>query len=145
MAKTIEVPVWIETRWFRMIICFAVTIGTIAIVMIGTLAMVAGADAREAVSRQAESSSALPTRSYEGMITDTRCGAKHSAAIGLAAADCTRSCVHGGEQFALVDGENVYLLDGEIAALKKMAGQRVRIAGTLNGNRISVSAVGSGA
>jgi hypothetical protein len=142
MAKTIEVPVWVETLWFRMIVCSAVTIGTV--MMIGTPAMVAGADGGEAVPRQAESSSALPTRSYEGMITDTRCGAKHSAAIGLAAADCTRSCVHGGEQFALVDGENVYLLDGEMAALKKMAGQRVRIAGTLNGNRISVSAVGPG-
>jgi len=142
MAKTIEVPVWVETLRFRVIICCAVTIGTI--LMIAALATVTGTNAGERIPRKAESSSALPTRSYEGMITDTRCGAKHSAALGLAAADCTRSCVHGGEQFALVDGENVYLLDGETAALKKMAGQRVRIAGALNGNRISVSAVGPG-
>jgi hypothetical protein len=86
----------------------------------------------------------MPTQSYEGMITDTRCGAKHSAAIGLAAADCTRACVHGGEQFALVDGDNVYVLEGEVGAVKRMAGQRVRIVGTLNGNKISVSTVGSG-
>jgi hypothetical protein len=129
----------------RTIMACAVMIGIVMFgMMIGTPAPVPAANAGGPVPRQAETSSAMPTQSYEGMITDTHCGAKHSAAIGLAAADCTRACVHGGERFALVDGENVYLLDGEIAALKKMAGQRVRIVGILNGNKISVSAVGSG-
>jgi len=62
----------------------------------------------------------------------------------MAAADCTRVCVHGGEQFALVDGESVYVLEGDLVALKRVAGQRVRLVGTLNGNKISVSAVASG-
>lgn len=75
------------------------------------------------------------------MITDTRCGAKHSAAIGMTAADCARVCVHGGEQFALIDGDTVYVLEGEPAALKHVAGQRVRIVGTLTGKRISVESV----
>jgi hypothetical protein len=83
----------------------------------------------------------MQTESYEGVITDTHCGAKHSAAIGMAAADCTRACVHGGEQFALVDGETVYLLEGGMEALKRVAGQRVRIVGTINGNTISVASV----
>jgi hypothetical protein len=87
----------------------------------------------------AKSSPSLPPESYEGMISDTHCGARHSATIGLAAADCTRVCVHGGEQFALVDGDNVYLLEGDLQMLKRMAGERVRIVGVLNGNRISVS------
>lgn len=90
---------------------------------------------------QMSTPSASPTQTYEGMITDTRCGAKHSAAIGLGAADCTRACVHAGEQFALVDGENVYVLEGDRDALKRMAGERVRIAGVLEGNRIAVASV----
>lgn len=99
--------------------------------------------AGEAVAKQAESSSAQGEK-YEGIITDTHCNARHSAAIGLSAADCTRACVHGGNQFALVDGDNVYVLDGDAGVLKKMAGQRVQIAGTLNGNKISVLSVASG-
>ena len=62
-------------------------------------------------------------KSYDGVITDTRCGAKHSAAIGKTAADCTLVCIHGGEQFALVDGETVYSLEGETVQLKRVAGR----------------------
>ena len=78
------------------------------------------------------------------MITDTHCGAKHSAALGMAAAECTRTCVHGGEQFALVDGDSVYVLEGHVEALKRTAGQRARIVGILIGNKISVSGVAAG-
>jgi hypothetical protein len=100
-----------------------------------------GPAAGESAPAQSGSSSAAPTQSYEGMLTDTRCGAKHSAAIGKAAADCARVCVHGGERFALVDGDNVYVLEGDLEPLKRMAGQRVRIVGSLNGNTIAVSSV----
>jgi hypothetical protein len=82
-----------------------------------------------------------PSQSYEGMITDTHCNAKHSAAIGLAASDCIRVCVHGGEHFALIDGDAVYTLQGDEDSLKKLAGERVKITGTLNGNQISVVSV----
>jgi hypothetical protein len=109
-------------------------------VMIGTLALLAGVKPAATQSRP-ESSSAMQTQSYEGMITDTHCGAKHSAAIGLAAADCVRVCVHGGEQFALVDADKLYMLEGNTEAVKRMAGQRARIAGILNADRISVSSV----
>lgn len=86
-------------------------------------------------------SSTLEPQHYEGMITDTHCGAKHSAAVGMSAADCTRVCIHGGEHFALVDGEKAYALKGDETALKRVAGQRVKIVGTLNGNTISVASV----
>lgn len=82
-----------------------------------------------------------PTQTYEGMITDTHCQAKHSAIIGMTAADCTRVCVHGGDHFALAKGDAIYTLEGDQAALKKLAGQRVKIVGTLNGTRISVGSV----
>jgi hypothetical protein len=82
-----------------------------------------------------------PPETYEGIITDTHCGAKHSAKIGLSAADCTRVCVHSGDSFALVDGDKVYVLEGESAALKQSAGERVKILGILNGTTIAVSSV----
>lgn len=87
--------------------------------------------------------SAATAQAYEGIVTDTHCGAKHSAGVGMAAADCTRACVHSGESFALVDGDNTYSLEGEPAALKRVAGQRVRIMGTLTGKTISVAAIGA--
>jgi len=95
----------------------------------------------DAKSANGQSSSSTSTQTYEGMITDTRCGAKHSAVIGLAASDCARACVHAGEQFVLVQGDNLYTLEGDSAALKQVAGQRVRIVGILNGQKISVSSV----
>lgn len=112
--------------------------------VIVTLVLMVGADAGGAAGKRAQSSSAIQTQSYEGMITDTHCGAKHSAAIGMGAADCARVCVHGGEQFALVDGDSVYVLEGHLEGLKRMAGQRARIVGILNGNKISVSGVAAG-
>jgi len=75
------------------------------------------------------------------MVTDTRCGAKHSAVIGRTATDCTIICVRAGGQFVLIDGDASYELEGGSVALKQVAGQRARIIGTLNGKTISVEAV----
>jgi hypothetical protein len=106
-----------------------------ALLLIGTFA------SAEKGGGQSNSQSAGSNQTYEGMITDTRCGAKHSAVIGLSASDCARACVHAGEHFVLVDGDSVYILEGESASLKQLAGQRVRIMGLLKGNKISVSSV----
>ena len=135
---------WIEIRVPRSLVCF-VLVTLILVALIATLGTWTGAAGAEPLAGQKQSSpaSAMQTQSqsYEGVITDTHCGAKHSAAIGMAAADCTRVCVHGGEQFALVDGENVYVLEGDLKTLKRAAGQRVRIVGTLNGSKISVATI----
>jgi hypothetical protein len=103
--------------------------------------MIAKTVAGDAQLTQAAQSSSVQPQAYEGMITDTQCGARHSASIGMAAADCTRVCVHGGEHFALIHDEAVYVLEGDLASLKHVASQRVRIVGTLNGNKISVESV----
>lgn len=101
----------------------------------------AGAVDAQSESGQPAQSSAVPAELYEGMLTDTHCSAKHSATVGLSAADCTRACIHSGERFALVDGDKMYVLEGEPAALKRVAGQRVKVTGTLSGNTISVASV----
>lgn len=78
---------------------------------------------------------------FEGMITCSRCGAKHSAKLSRNATDCAIRCVHSGASFALVDGDNTYSLEGDLGALKKFAGQRVRITGIRQGDRIQVSSL----
>jgi hypothetical protein len=153
--KAMKVRFWVEMLAVISLIACA------AALVFATVGGTAGAAADEPESASAaepQQSSASPTQSsvpeaspvqpqnvqpqnYDGVITDTRCGAKHSAAIGQSAADCTRACVHGGERFALVDGDKMYALEGELARLKNSAGERVRIVGTLNGNTISVASV----
>jgi hypothetical protein len=126
-------------------------VGTIALVSaiacvlalgIAALGAIAGTAVAAPTPNQPDTE-AGPQKSYDGMITDTRCGAKHSAVIGKTAADCTLVCIHGGEQFALVDGETVYSLEGATVQLKRVAGQRVRIIGALKGKKLSVTSIGT--
>src|SRR5260370_30862552 len=105
--------------------------------LIATVGFIPGSRAGTLAAARAQSSSAMQPESYEGMITDTHCGAKHSAALGMAAADCTRACVHGGEQFALVDGDSVYVLEGDREALKRVAGAPRRVARLPQANHTS--------
>jgi len=133
--KTTRARFWIET------IALVSAIACAQALLIATLGAAVGAAAGESELRQPRPASASQPQTYEGMITDAQCGAKHSPGMRMTAADCTRACVHGGEQFALVDGDKTYLLEGEPAALKPVAGQRARIIGTLKGNKISVASV----
>jgi hypothetical protein len=84
-----------------------------------------------------------PARTYEGMVTCSRCGAKHPAKMDRAASNCILVCVHGGATFALVDGEKVYQLAGDVKVLKKFAGQRAQVIGFAHGNTIEVSSAAS--
>jgi len=139
-------PMRLSRLWFETIaLGSAIACGCallIAMLAAATAAFTQTAPAQ--VSPAASAASAAPVeslRTFEGMVTCSKCGAKHSAAIGGTAADCTRQCVHGGASFALVDGERTYTLDGDLAVLKKFAGQRARLSGTLLGNTIRVSTV----
>jgi uncharacterized low-complexity protein len=133
--KAMKVRFWIE------MLAIASAIACALALLIATLGAAAAAAAGETGSGKPAQSSPVEPQTYEGMITDTHCGARHSAATGKMAGDCTLACVRGGERFSLVDGDKMYVLEGEPAALKQAAGQRVRIVGTLNGKTISVSSV----
>jgi hypothetical protein len=85
-----------------------------------------------------EAQAATTEQVYEGVVTCSRCGARHSAARGKTAADCTRICAHDGASFALVDGEKTYMLEGEPGFLKTLAGERVRISGVATGDTLRV-------
>jgi len=134
------------------VLCSIVAFATaLAIATVGTAVFASGetpnslpVTERSAAPAQVAEQSAGQTQAYEGVITDSRCGAKHQSSIGKTASDCTRACVHAGSQFALVDGDKSFLLDGEPAQLKKAAGTRVTITGMLRGTTITVSSVAAG-
>lgn len=106
--------------------------------MIATLGTVAGAKSH---SRSSSAQTSPQMQTYEGVVSDSHCGAKHSAAIALTATDCTILCVRQGEQFVLVNGDTTYLLEGDPTVLKPVAGRRTKIMGTMNTGRISVATV----
>jgi hypothetical protein len=122
-----------------------VLIGTAIAIALALFILSSGA-ATHSVSASSSHEQAIPAttaepeQTYEGMISCSRCGAQHPAALNSSATTCVRSCVHGGESFALINSESTYyLLDGDLSVLKKLAGQRARIVGTLKGKTIRVS------
>lgn len=132
--------VWIEI----------VIVGTAIACAIALLMAFLGAAAGAAVSgRGAQQPPAEPQQpvlnssdqSYEGMVTCSRCGAKHSPRMDRTATNCTRVCVHSGASFELVEAESAYVLEGNLEALKQVAGQRARVIGTRTGDTIKVDAV----
>jgi len=83
----------------------------------------------------------VKAQTITGMLTDAHCGARHTRNSGLSAADCTRLCIKEGSGWALVDGDNVYLLKGDSPYLDKLAGQRVHVSGIVDGNAIQLQSL----
>jgi hypothetical protein len=122
--------VWIE------ILLLGTAIAVALALLIATLGAAAGATAGEAAQ---EDSPSTTQQSYDGMVTCSRCGARHSGALGLTAADCARNCVRGGASFVLVEPDATYMLDGDLGVLGRLAGRRARVVGELNGRTIRIS------
>jgi len=82
-------------------------------------------------------------RSYTGVIGDDMCGVKHS--MGGSDADCTRTCVDGGANYDLIIGQKAYTLATKdkqaLAMLRKLAGKRATVRGTLTGTTLAVRSV----
>ena len=57
------------------------------------------------------------------------------------AAQCTRTCVKSGSEFALVSGDKLYILKGDKSRLDKFAGDEVVVNGELNGNSVTVRGI----
>ena len=80
-------------------------------------------------------------KTFSGVITDSFCGAKHNAKFNKSAAECTQACVRNGAHYALVDGDKLYILEGNHSEFDRFAGERVQINGTLRENTIQVSSL----
>ena len=79
-------------------------------------------------------------KTLTGVVSDSMCGAKHMAK-DKSAAECTRECVKGGSDYALVVAGKVYPLKGDKAELDKYAGQRATVKGTLEGSNVNVQSI----
>lgn len=121
--------------WIDIIVAGATASLALALVMV-ILGAAAGA-AGQNESSQAPQASAN-TQVFDGMVTCSKCGAKHSARLDQSAAKCTRVCVRSGAKFALVNADSTYQLDGDLSLLKHLAGERAEIVGTLHGSTIHV-------
>jgi hypothetical protein len=110
---------------------------------LGLATVFAGGAAAFAASgtQPVQQANAATEQSFSGMITDSQCGARHDQSSGKRPADCARMCVRNGSKYMLVNGDQKNILEGNDAALDRLAGQRVTLTGTLNGNTIKVSSV----
>jgi len=125
---------WIE------IVVLGTAVAFVLALLLATLGAAAGsASGEHEVTQTVDSGPTNAQRSFEGMVTCSSCGARHSASLNRPATVCVRVCVHGGANFALVNDDSLYLLDGDREALKKVAGQRARIIGVLSGHTIKVT------
>jgi hypothetical protein len=82
----------------------------------------------------ATTSAAPDQQTFTGKITDDMCAmAGHSRMnMGPTDAACTIACVEShGAAYVLYDGKNVYVLSDQKTP-EKLAGQNVRVTGTLN-------------
>ncbi len=78
-------------------------------------------------------------KSFTGVVSDSHCGAKHSAASDEAAS-CIAKCVSGGAKYVLVSAGKVYQLSPQ-DTFKDYAGKSVKVTGTESEGTITVTAV----
>jgi hypothetical protein len=78
---------------------------------------------------------------FSGVLTDAHCGARHPAGSKMSARDCALMCLKQGSAWALVDGNKVYVLKGELPDFDKRAGERVKLSGTLEANILQVQSM----
>ena len=85
---------------------------------------------------------AAKPQTFTGEVSDSMCGAKHMMDNK---AECTRTCVSKGSNYALVVGDKVYTLNTSNKAaldeLNTLAGSQAKVTGTANGDSIEVSKV----
>ena len=78
-----------------------------------------------------------------GVVGDAMCGVKHT--MGGDDASCTRECVKGGSDYALIaDGKAITLKaadDSTKAQLDKLAGKKATVTGERDGDTIKVGSV----
>lgn len=133
--------------WFALITCCTAStmlaaLGLALLFASATLAfsLASSAGERNGAIARARTNASGPQK-FSGVATDDRCGARHSSAGGMSSAECVRHCVRNGARYALVNGDHSYVMSGNLSELDRVAGQRVTVTGTLEGNTINVISV----
>ena len=91
-------------------------------------------------TQSAKNGAKAGAQTFSGAVSDSMCGKKHMMG-GSSDAQCTRACVKDGSDYVLVDGDKVYTLKGDKAAIDKFAGQQATVTGKLNGQTIQVASI----
>ena len=125
--------------WFALI-SFCATTALVA--ALGLAILIASATVAFALAQSFNihrNSEVASNSTFDGMITDARCGARHAKDSNKSPAECSRMCARRGEPYLLVDGEKRYTLSGNPQVIERLAGQRVKVSGKLDGQTIQVS------
>ncbi|HXM62857.1 MAG TPA: hypothetical protein VN950_18490 [Terriglobales bacterium] len=131
--------------WFTFITfcatpALAVALGSAVLFAGAAVAFAAPGGAKPAATQESNKA----RRAFAGLITDDRCGARHDMDSGKSTTECTKMCVRNGSKYVLVEGDKKYDLAGSESELDGLAGQRVKIIGSLDGNTIKVDSISSG-
>jgi len=118
----------------------AVALGSAILFAGAAVALAAPGGAKPAATQKSNKA----RRAFAGLITDDRCGARHDMDSGKSTTECTKMCVRNGSKYVLVEGDKKYDLAGSGSELDGLAGQRVKIIGSLDGNTIKVDSISSG-
>ena len=92
------------------------------------------------LSLAGEFAAAAQQQSLTGVVTDSMCGGTHMAK-DKTPAQCTQMCVKDGMKYALAADKKLYTLEGHEAELAKLAGQKVTVTETVNGDTLTVISV----
>lgn len=112
----------------------------LASISIITLALTAPAIFGQSAQSQNSRQGTADIKVLTGVVSDSMCGAKHMA-TNKTPAECTRECVKAGSDYALVVDKEVYVLNGEQAAIDKCAGNRATVKGVVRGNTVTVQSI----
>jgi len=130
-----------DRSWLSLLGFFSViTLGSsliFAVVFAGVTAAIAGSESAQAAEDQ-QVDPLVPGRTFSGIITDAKCGSRHTDSK-TSASECVRKCVRSGSRYVMVDGDKIYDLVGAPDQFSKFAGQRISVTGVLSGGAISVS------
>ena len=114
-------------------------LGLAILIASATVAFAIGQSVRSGHAAQAAEGD---QKSFSGVVTDSRCGARHQDST-KSPAECSQMCVRNGSSYVLVDGDKTYVLAGNVNEVSKLAGQRVLVSGTLDGDTLRIGSVHS--
>ncbi|HZQ69775.1 MAG TPA: hypothetical protein VFA68_14730 [Terriglobales bacterium] len=130
-----------ETRSWWAVVGFCAT--SALVIAFSFAILLAGATAAFAIGQSMRAGGkdvSSGAKSFAGVVTDSRCGARHQDA-SKSPSECAQICVRNGSSYVLVDGDKSLMLAGDTAQIAKLAGQRVSVAGSLDGETLKVDSI----
>jgi len=83
---------------------------------------------------------AAEPQKFQGVITDTMCGAKHTMMEGHSDAECVKMCAQASGGYALYDGKDVWQLSNQKLAAQFPA-QKVIVTGSADTSSKTIKVV----